>query len=123
MDELRYVDEENAETVYADVPDYSQDEFVIALDDENDPRYASLTRTLREQKMGESPGRVSKRTAAVYANALNVVTALKVLINSKSTQAATVLNKMGTLARPYSNKVQGSISDTTWIQRVIYHKS
>ncbi|KAG7169621.1 proteoglycan 4-like [Homarus americanus] len=126
MDELRYVDdnEDNAETVYADVPDYSQDEFVIALDDENDPRYASLTRKFRENKSwGDSPGRISRKTANVYANALNVVTALRVLINSKSTRAATVINKMGTLARPYAQRVQGTISDTTWIQRVIYHKS
>ncbi|XP_068238088.1 LOW QUALITY PROTEIN: serine-rich adhesin for platelets [Palaemon carinicauda] len=127
MDELRYVDdnEDNAETIYADIPDYSQDEFVIALDDENDPRYASLTRELRHKKSGggDSPGRVSRRTANVYANAINVVSALKVLINSKSTRAAAVLNKMSTLARPYTNKVQGSISDTTWIQRVIYHKT
>lgn len=126
MDELRYVDdnEDNAETVYADVPDYSQDEFVIALDDENDPRYASLTRAIRQQKAGgESPGKVSKKSATMYANALNVVTALKVLINSKSTRAASVINKMGTLARPYTHRVQGTITDTSWIQRVIYHKS
>lgn len=126
MDELRYVDdnEDNAETVYADVPDYSQDEFVIALDDENDPRYASLTRALRQQKAGmESPGKVSKKSATMYANALNVVTALKVLINSKSTRAASVISKMGTLARPYTHRVQGTITDTSWIQRVIYHKS
>ncbi|XP_063872604.1 uncharacterized protein LOC135107005 isoform X3 [Scylla paramamosain] len=126
MDELRYVDdnEDNAETVYADVPDYSQDEFVIALDDENDPRYASLTRALRHHKAGgESPGKVSKRSATVYANALNVVTALRVLINSKSTRAASVINKMGTLARPYAHRMQESITDTSWIQRVIFHKS
>ncbi|XP_050734362.1 uncharacterized protein LOC127007409 isoform X3 [Eriocheir sinensis] len=126
MDELRYVDdnEDNAETVYADVPDYSQDEFMIALDDENDPRYASLTRAIRQQKAGgESPGKVSKKSATMYANALNVVTALKVLINSKSTRAASVINKMGTLARPYTHRVQGTITDTSWIQRVIYHKS
>lgn len=132
LDELRYVDDnvDNAETVYADVPDYSQDEFVIALDDENDPRYASLTRALRKEKCGESPGKVSRKTAAVYANAINVVSALKFLINSKSARAATVINKMGTLARPYAQRmhgtaqrVQGTISDTTWIQRVIYHKS
>lgn len=126
MDELRYVDdnEDNAETVYADVPDYSQDEFVIALDDENDPRYASLTRAIRQQKAGgESPGKVSKKSATMYANALNVVTALKVLINSKSTRAASVINKMGTLARPYTHRMQGTITDTSWIQRVIYHKS
>ncbi|XP_071513677.1 uncharacterized protein Nost isoform X3 [Panulirus ornatus] len=126
MDELRYVDDndDNAETVYADVPDYSQDEFVIALDDENDPRYASLTRALRHQKAGgESPGKISRKTAAVYANALNVVNALRLLINSNSTKAATVINKMGTLARPYAQRMQGTITDTTWIQRVIYHKS
>ena len=126
MDELRYVDdnEDNAETVYADVPDYSQDEFMIALDDENDPRYASLTRALRQQKAGgESPGKVSKRSATVYTNALNVVTALRVLINSKSTRAASVINKMGTLARPYTQRMHGTITDTSWIQRVIYHKS
>ncbi|XP_045110666.1 uncharacterized protein LOC123504311 isoform X3 [Portunus trituberculatus] len=126
MDELRYVDdnEDNAETVYADVPDYSQDEFVIALDDENDPRYASLTRALRQHKAGgESPGKVSKRSATVYANALNVVTALRVLINSKSTRAASVINKMGTLARPYAHRMHDTITDTSWIQRVIFHKS
>ncbi|XP_066964594.1 uncharacterized protein Nost isoform X8 [Macrobrachium rosenbergii] len=128
MDELRYVDdnEDNAETIYADIPDYSQDEFVIALDDENDPKYASLTRELRHHKKSggsDSPGRVSRRTANVYANAINVVSALKVLINSKSTRAAAVLSKMSTLARPYTQKVQGTISDTTWIQRVIYHKT
>ncbi|KAK7069838.1 hypothetical protein SK128_021008, partial [Halocaridina rubra] len=127
MDELRYVDdnEDNAETIYADIPDYSHDEFVIALDDENDPKYASLTREMRRKKSrdGDSPGRVSRRTAHVYANAINVVSALKVLINSKSTQAAAVLSKMSTLARPYTHKVQGSMSDTSWIQRVIYHKT
>lgn len=126
MDELRFVDdnEDNAETVYADIPDYSQDEFVIALDDENDPRYASLARKFRQQaRASESPGKISRKTATVYANALNVVTALRVLINSKSARAASVINKMGTLARPYAHKVQGTISDTTWIQRVIYHKT
>ncbi|XP_047499178.1 uncharacterized protein LOC125045783 isoform X2 [Penaeus chinensis] len=126
MDELRFVDdnEDNAETVYADIPDYSQDEFVIALDDENDPRYASLARKFRQQaRSSESPGKISRKTATVYANALNVVTALRVLINSKSARAASVINKMGTLARPYAHKVQGTITDTTWIQRVIYHKT
>lgn len=126
MDELRFVDdnEDNAETVYADIPDYSQDEFVIALDDENDPRYASLARKFRQQaRASESPGKISRKTATVYANALNVVTALRVLINSKSARAASVINKMGTLARPYAHKVQGTITDTTWIQRVIYHKT
>lgn len=126
MDELRFVDdnEDNAETVYADIPDYSQDEFVIALDDENDPRYASLARKFREQaRASESPGKISRKTATVYANALNVVTALRILINSKSARAASVINKMGTLARPYAHRVQGTITDTTWIQRVIYHKT
>ena len=126
QDELRFMDEsdDKFETVYSDVPDYSQDEFVIALDDENDPKYASLTRCLMEaNRSTDSPGRVSRKSAQVYVNVINVISALKVLVNSNSSRAQTVISKMGTIARPYANKVSNSITDTSWIQRKIYHKS
>ncbi|XP_076044197.1 uncharacterized protein LOC143027104 [Oratosquilla oratoria] len=128
LDELRLMDEENTETVYADVPDYSHDEFVIALDDENDPKYQSLTRafrkgTSRRSSRGESPGKVSRRSVQVYMNVVNVLSALKVLLNSNSSKAVHVIGRMGTLARPYAQRVQHSLTDTTWIQRVIYHRS
>lgn len=129
-DELRFVDE-RVDTYYADIPDYSQDEFVIALDDENDPKYASITREMRQDQqrvaVDMSPGKVSRRSAQVYVNVINVLSALKVLVNSNSSKASGVINKMGTLARPYAKKVKSSVkdsvADSNWIQRRIYHIS
>ena len=126
------LNDEHVDTFYGDVPNYSQDEFVIALDDENDPKYASLTREMRQQQRGVvdmSPGKVSRRSAQVYVNVINVLSALKVLVNSNSTKAAGVVQRMGSLARPYAKKVQttvqtsvhSSVQDTTWIQRRIFH--
>ena len=125
-----YLNEEHVDTFYADVPDFSHDEFVIALDDENDPKYASLTREMRQQQQHRgvvdvSPGKVSRRSAQVYMNVINVLSALKVLVNSNSAKAAGVVQRMGTIARPYAKKVQTSVhtsvQDTSWIQRRIYH--
>ena len=136
-DELRFVDD-RVQTFYADIPDYSQDEFVIALDDENDPKYASLTHEMRQEQQNQqrravdmSPGKVSRRSAQVYVNVVNVLSALKVLVNSNSNRAASVITRMGTIARPYAKKVQTSVqtsiqkpsTDPSWIQRRIYHIS
>lgn len=130
-DELRLVgtSNEHVDMFYGDLPDYSQDEFVIALDDENDPKYATLTNEMRQNQhrslIDMSPGKVSRRSTQVYTNVVNVLSALKVLVNSNSTRAVGVISRMGTLARPYAKKVQTSVhtsvQDTSWIQRRLYH--